>query len=461
MTSNSPSSKQALETPTSNGSRAQHQWTLVDREDMFSRRQSGEGWDTICKDFPNRTRHAMQQQYSADGTFTPSNRGRKRRAPASRKWEAINQPDSDSTASDMSDQEDDTSITSYRPPTSSRSASDPATRVEEQDLPLFPNLQTGVTDKAAVTESRSKSPESRANAKVADVGPLTDALLSQYEGRIKKRKLSTEPTEPSKPTLTDSTDLQPQSKTPAVEPSDKFLTSEDAATIQAILSRADDTIRARFAAAEADQARRQALFDAALGRACRRANEAERKLQEETQRSSDIIKSIQECHAQAIEELKGKIAAAEGDMNTKPTIDALQKTLDDKEIELASKEQQLRLYDQLREQICSEVVKLSEAHDEASQTVAAIKDHQLEFDRKLTLLDADLSAMSIKTIQKYVDEVKGECGDIQSSMAAIVTQWQNARDAVITFRTQFPFREPDKCTLGPADAEETAIDAGL
>lgn len=275
---------------------------------------------------------------------------------------------------------------------------------------------------------------------------------------------------PSKPTSIDSTtDLRPKSNTPAVESFDDFLTLEDAATIQSILSRANDTVRARLAAAEADQARRQALFDAALGRASRRANEAERKFQEEMQKSSDIIKSKDdiinskdERHAEAVEELKGKIAAVEGDTNTKATIEALQKTLADKDTELAMKEQQLRLYDQLREQICSEVAKLSEAHEGASQTVAAIKDNQSELERKLSLLDADLSDLTIKTIQKYVDDVKGECEGIQSSMAAIVSQWQTARDAVVTFRTQFPFMEPDKGNLEPADVEKTGgSDGGI
>ncbi len=47
----------------------------------------------------------------ADGTFTPGNRGRKRGVPASRRWEAVNLPDSDSKDSDLSDEDDGTSIT--------------------------------------------------------------------------------------------------------------------------------------------------------------------------------------------------------------------------------------------------------------------------------------------------------------------------------------------------------------
>ena len=56
-------------------------WTLEERADLYNRRQNGEDWESICnvrlrldsrdgkslplmKDYPTRTRHAMQQQYS-------------------------------------------------------------------------------------------------------------------------------------------------------------------------------------------------------------------------------------------------------------------------------------------------------------------------------------------------------------------------------------------------------------
>ena len=39
-------------------------WTAEAREDLFRRRKAGEGWETIGRDFPTRSRHAMQQQYS-------------------------------------------------------------------------------------------------------------------------------------------------------------------------------------------------------------------------------------------------------------------------------------------------------------------------------------------------------------------------------------------------------------
>ncbi|KAL9035325.1 MAG: hypothetical protein Q9214_006635, partial [Letrouitia sp. 1 TL-2023] len=39
-------------------------WSLEDREDVYRRRTDGERWESICSDYPNRSKHAMQQQYS-------------------------------------------------------------------------------------------------------------------------------------------------------------------------------------------------------------------------------------------------------------------------------------------------------------------------------------------------------------------------------------------------------------
>ncbi|KAL8687665.1 MAG: hypothetical protein Q9224_005086, partial [Gallowayella concinna] len=54
-------------------------WSTAQRMDIFNRRQQGEKWDTIIVDYPNRSKHAMQQQYSK----TPPNAGgRRRKAPS-------------------------------------------------------------------------------------------------------------------------------------------------------------------------------------------------------------------------------------------------------------------------------------------------------------------------------------------------------------------------------------------
>lgn len=92
-------------------------WTVEAREDMFSRREAGEGWETICQDYPNRSRHAMQQQYSMmkkqraleNGTWTLSRRGRKRRT-------IMQGMDGDYSDDDISDHSPDRSSTMKLPP---------------------------------------------------------------------------------------------------------------------------------------------------------------------------------------------------------------------------------------------------------------------------------------------------------------------------------------------------------
>ncbi|KAL8752474.1 MAG: hypothetical protein Q9184_005723 [Pyrenodesmia sp. 2 TL-2023] len=39
-------------------------WSPGERIDIYSRRRKGEHWDTICPDYPHRTKHAMEQQVS-------------------------------------------------------------------------------------------------------------------------------------------------------------------------------------------------------------------------------------------------------------------------------------------------------------------------------------------------------------------------------------------------------------
>ncbi|KAL8671328.1 MAG: hypothetical protein Q9168_004165 [Polycauliona sp. 1 TL-2023] len=44
--------------------RKSNAWPNEERDDIYHRRQQGEKWDTICLDYPGRSKHAMQQQYS-------------------------------------------------------------------------------------------------------------------------------------------------------------------------------------------------------------------------------------------------------------------------------------------------------------------------------------------------------------------------------------------------------------
>ncbi|KAL8657235.1 MAG: hypothetical protein Q9226_002130, partial [Calogaya cf. arnoldii] len=44
--------------------RKSNAWPKEERDDIYNRRQKGEKWDTICLDYPDRSKHAMQQQYS-------------------------------------------------------------------------------------------------------------------------------------------------------------------------------------------------------------------------------------------------------------------------------------------------------------------------------------------------------------------------------------------------------------
>ncbi|KAL8877730.1 MAG: hypothetical protein Q9198_004307 [Flavoplaca austrocitrina] len=60
--------------------RKSNAWPTEERDDIYNRRQEGEKWDTICLDYPHRSKPAMQQQYS--NTPTKGRGRRKGKTPA-------------------------------------------------------------------------------------------------------------------------------------------------------------------------------------------------------------------------------------------------------------------------------------------------------------------------------------------------------------------------------------------
>ncbi|CAF9917638.1 MAG: hypothetical protein GOMPHAMPRED_001337 [Gomphillus americanus] len=116
-------------------------WTAEAREDMFSRRESGEGWETICQDYPNRSRHAMQQQYSMmkkqraleNGTWAMNRRGRKRRIISPERRGG----DGEMSEDDFSDDLPERGHTTRLPPFSTMIGTNPASRLRTTTDPLF------------------------------------------------------------------------------------------------------------------------------------------------------------------------------------------------------------------------------------------------------------------------------------------------------------------------------------
>ena len=296
---------------------------------------------------------------------------------------------------------------------------------------------------------------------------------------FKKQELSTEPSRYPEAYLTcGSTDVRSQPGTPTVGslkgPSDPA----DYATVLALLSRFNDTVEARVAAAEAVKDRRQALFDAACGRANRRANEAELQLRSEREqhladaRSNDqrflqlenaklaaehtaqaLIASkdrrITELETTGLERQRAelesvRLAAANREREVQAVIGDLRNTILEKDSELRTKEEQLKLYDQLRELIQSEVKKLIKAQRQDAVALEAIKEHQSAIKRLSTLLNSNVLVSKLLTC---LDELRATCTSIEPVLDALVMNWQAATDARNSFRTQFTFDGLDELTL--------------
>lgn len=314
-------------------------------------------------------------------------------------------------------------------------------------------------------------------ANVADGDTMTDAVSLQWP--LKKRKLSTEPSKFSAQSFTScSMHLLAQHSTSVVEssksctdPADDVMISGLLSTLEATLNdtkarlygtfkaRLDDTFRARTAAFEAAKDRRQAVSDAASGRANRRANEAEQELEKEREQYLAITRSNEQRlaeyenaktaaeqsaqDAQAIIESKDErlvelesliLAAVDREQEVKAINEGLRKMVFEKDSELAEKEHQLKLYDQLRDLLCSEIGKLTEAQKQVEGILEAIKGHQAGFRRVWKLLN---TASPFDKLLRSVEELKTECEGVQPWLDVMVTRWQAATDAFANFRTQF------------------------
>lgn len=230
-------------------------------------------------------------------------------------------------------------------------------------------------------------------------------------------------------------------------------------TVNDTKARLYDTFRARTAAVQAAKDRSQAVFDAASQRANRRANVAERELETEREQHLDITRSNEQRlveyenaktaaeqsaqKAQAIIVSKDErllelqsliLAAVDREKEVKAINEGLRKMVFEKDSELAEKEHQLKLYDQLRDLLCSEIGKLTEAQKQVEGVLEAIKGHQAGFRRVWKLLNA---ASPFDKVLRSLDELKTECEGVQPWLDVMVTRWQAATDAFVTFRTQF------------------------
>ncbi|MCJ1471450.1 hypothetical protein MMC13_000089 [Lambiella insularis] len=293
-------------------------WTAEAREDVFNRREAGEGWETICPDYPNRSRHAMQQQYSmmkkqravADGTWISNRRGRKRKLMAGERWTSVSQqrPGWDEPEEEEDSQDDDfeeagteevlytrekdsTSFPSregdtlggFRPSLLARSATDPVTRTARSKIIKFPHhTRSGGLPYPTIVAQHDALDSSKASTDNEWSAPTVD----QPPYSRKRQRLSTDMT--GKP-ITDPVPIVPaHSRFPAI--------MLEEAEIQELLEHARNRGRNFFLFHETEKSSQREAFESAISRATRRANDMEEQLRNMAYEHADDLKFKQQQH---------------------------------------------------------------------------------------------------------------------------------------------------------------------
>ena len=326
-----------------NGSlkKANNLWTTEAREDLFSRRESGEGWETICPDYPNRSRHAMQQQYSvsfldptmlmlsltrpkamkreiakANGTWVPDRRGRKRKQSGERwatgrkrrttgfdYYEDGGREDEDATEDEepdfASEYADENIINGganggaeppagARPALALRSATAPALRVPRSKIMVFP-LQSN-SRLSMVDGARTSSIDSRIEY------PRQESDSSGYPHKRQRRS----------PDYAESPDATSPCA-PAMVSGDETVIRVNKRELLELIRRSEENDRKVKLNEDAESASLRNSFETSVARALRRAHDAQEKLRNASLQYADTLKSKDREHAEELVVLKREL----------------------------------------------------------------------------------------------------------------------------------------------------------
>ncbi|KAL8830805.1 MAG: hypothetical protein Q9191_001235 [Dirinaria sp. TL-2023a] len=494
----------------SNRSGKSNVWTPEERADLFNRRQIGEDWETICRDYPTRTRHAMQQQYSVEkrkhegptrSKLAPRRGTRKPRAVQTRghNWTSVNKmpltsdeemidyeddPDSlkptmvqdddgDTEYEDIShaaeessqppDEEEDpdkilkvkdvpvkvVKIKTPRPAPLARSATEPSARQKASKKNIFPNLPASAGLPSADFEA------------VADQLELSKRKASAVESDNESRSSSHQSKRPKcTADASEGNTAAPKSPYAALTMPDHVFTT-------------DEILRAQERAKELAQmyhseitARREA-FEGAQKRAYRRANEAEQKLVEAGNEYALKLKFEKEVIAKDMSQLKAS------NEEKQATIEGLEKEVEaarletqslrerpsaaDDEVQqrLAAQESQLKLYDQLRASMSTESQKPREKKDQHQQ---CSQEFNAKYDSLAALIDklnADFEDMSNKAIARALKELQESKDQLLAQKVHCEKTAQEMMDAVEGFITPFAGERPSEPKVDSPKAAET------
>ena len=210
--------------------------------------------------------------------------------------------------------------------------------------------------------------------------------------------------------------------------------------------------KARFSsltlAYEAEKAAQKEIYEAANKRYTRRANEAEYKILEISRENGSRQKIKDEEHAKEIASLKESLQAekdrikvltaeiteaktSQATNNTNETVQSLQ-------LQIAALNTDLKLYDNLRVSISTEVAKLQSLQAAASGKADQVKTQHTVLTASIAkLIELDLSDVGPRTIEKHRQDVKAQNEVLENGVEAVGEAWKGVADAVERFKGQF------------------------
>lgn len=285
----------------------------------------------------------------------------------------------------------------------------------------------------------------------------------------KRRKYSTEPSETSEylihPQHLPDDPNYPKTHANSVSTAELIWGPEDVAALQGLIIKTREKGRSTSIILDAERESRQATYEAALGRANRRAHNAEESLRNATADYGDKIRASQAALTRADQEanetrkahaetlaaqaaeialLKCAIEAASEQSkeatlaeNVQSQLDELQKQLNELQEKDSAKEEHLRLYDQLRNGITKEVDALQLLQGTTNQNSEALETAFETLSLSVTGLYSTVDDLSARKIEDYVRRIQDEKEEVGKAFAVARESWTKASEAVAAFKAQF------------------------
>lgn len=302
---------------------------------------------------------------------------------------------------------------SIRPSALGRSATEPSPHTTIPRRATFPNLPGFAIPPAPNLEPKPPQTESskrKVETEATDSESRTSSHLS------KRRKYSAELSETFNPGSAD-----PPAPMKALIDN---MNQNGMIFYPEAIAQAEENYRKFCLAYTAEKTSRQETYEAALKRATRRANDAERKLQDASQDYADKIKVNDEIHAKVVEALREEVANLTASL--KSSNESLKTATESTSLRtaLSEKEAQLARHDELQSQFVSKFESLSKSHIKATKTVSALKTQQEKASKFIDESFQDWGDVTFNKLQKFASDMKYDTHIMKGLVVEELEEWE-------------------------------------